>query len=102
MHPIAEWLLQLQRQGRTVRLTLATKCEFAAFSAEPSKCHDNVDRWVEAHPGEKAAYGWLISAAPAHQSLCCARYLEGLRPEATKTSSSSYTSPRRWPGSPNP
>lgn len=33
--------------------------KFDGWTPAPGGCHQNVDRWVESHPGQKAVRGWL-------------------------------------------
>lgn len=51
---------QLKRVG-SQRVPQATVSDLDGFQAEPSKCHENVDRWCQQHPGDKPARGWLVT-----------------------------------------
>jgi hypothetical protein len=36
---------------------------------EPTKCHDNVDRWVKEHPRHKAVHGWVTAGSKSLLTL---------------------------------
>lgn len=51
-------LKQLEQMKRGERRIVRHE---VASDSDPSKCHDNVDRWCQNHPGDKPVRGWIVT-----------------------------------------
>lgn len=47
-----------ERRNKAVLVPRADHSVIAALESEANRCHDNVTRWVDQHPGHKAVRGW--------------------------------------------
>jgi hypothetical protein len=62
---IADRLLEWVKRGECRIVRHAAASDLRGFRAEPSKCHDNVNRWCREHPSDKPIRGWLGTRALA-------------------------------------
>jgi hypothetical protein len=54
-------LLMRYRRGESKIVPHASPTDLGHFRGERSKCHDNVDRWCQAHPNDLPVRGWLAT-----------------------------------------
>lgn len=59
---LAAHLLNRLKRGEAERVAHATREQHGEFNAEPSKCHENVNRWCTGNPGHRAVRGWIVTS----------------------------------------
>src|SRR5215831_5595081 len=47
--------------GDARAVPLAGKTDLSGFSVEANRCHENVAKWIVAHPGHRHVRGWLVT-----------------------------------------
>lgn len=58
---LANELLRRLKNGQVQRVEHASPSQIEEGHSEYWKCHDNVNRWCQAHPEHRPARGWLVT-----------------------------------------
>jgi hypothetical protein len=60
--PLGKRLLERLKRGEAGRVLHATAADLGKFNAQPSKCHDNVNRWCAENPHHRPVRGWAVTS----------------------------------------
>ncbi len=61
LQELADRLLKRMRRGECRMVRHAVASDLRGFHTDPSKCHENVDRWCRENPSDKPVRGWLVT-----------------------------------------